>query len=64
VFLSIYNVLGQQVCVLVDDLRQAGLHQVIWDSRDGDGLEAASGIYFAKLQTGEATFIKKMLLIR
>ena len=64
VFLAIYNVLGQRVNVLVDDLRPAGQHQVIWDGRDGDCLEAASGIYFVRLQTGEVTVTKEIVLIR
>jgi tetratricopeptide (TPR) repeat protein len=64
VFLAIYNVLGQRVNVLADDLRPAGRYRVIWDGRDSRGLEVASGIYFARLQAGEFSVTKKMVLIR
>jgi serine protease AprX len=64
VFLAIYNVLGQRVSVLADDLRPAGRYRVIWDGRDNHGLEVASGIYFTRLQAGEFAITKKMVLIR
>jgi len=64
VFLAIYNVLGQRVSVLADDLRPAGRYRVIWDGRNSHGLEVASGIYFTRLQAEELTFTKKMVLIR
>jgi hypothetical protein len=45
--LSIYNLAGQRVAVLQDGDRQGGEHSVIWD---GEGF--ASGIYFARLESG------------
>jgi len=64
VFLSVYNVIGQRVRVLENDSQPAGRHRVIWNGQDEDGLEVVSGVYFARLQAGEFTFTKKMVLIR
>ena len=53
VTLKIYNILGQEVAVLIDnELIQAGWHTKVWDSRDAFGNNTASGIYFCRLTAG------------
>jgi len=65
VTLSIYNIFGQKVRVLVNTERKnAGCHIVHWDGRDENGGILSSGIYFYKLQTDNHTEIKKMILSR
>jgi len=62
--LTIYNMLGQQVRVLVDAYQSAGTNTVIWDGRNENGEKVSSGIYFYKLQAGEFVQTKKMSLIK
>jgi len=62
--LKIYNILGQEVRTLVDEPKLPGTYQVIWDGRDDEGNDLASGIYFYRLQTGDSTEAKKMLLLK
>ena len=62
--LTIYNVLGQQVKVLVDEYESAGTKTVVWDGRNQDGEKVSSGIYFYKLQAGELVQTKKMSLMK
>ena len=62
--LSIYNVLGQRVAVLVDEQRPAGTYKVVWDGQDEKGIAVASGLYFARLQAGGAAHTRKLLLVR
>ena len=57
--LTVYNILGQQVAVLVNELRKAGRHQAVFDA---SGL--SSGIYFYRLSTDTYTETRKMLLIK
>ncbi|UCE19116.1 MAG: T9SS type A sorting domain-containing protein [Gemmatimonadota bacterium] len=57
--LKIYNTLGQEVKILVDEVKGPGYYTVTWDASD-----VASGIYFYRLTAGEFTVTKKMLLIR
>jgi len=64
VMLSIYNLRGQRVRTLVSDVMEAGRHAVVWDGRDGEGREVASGIYFYKLKAGTFSQTKRMLLLR
>jgi len=64
VTLSIYNILGQRVRVLVDEYQSAGHKSVKWDGRDDQGKEVTSGIYFYRIQAGDFTEAKKMLLLK
>jgi hypothetical protein len=60
VSMKIYSVLGQEIAVLVDEVRQAGNQKVTFDAR-----QLASGLYFYRL-TSDNGFSKtmKMLLLK
>ena len=60
----IFNLLGQRVRVLVDEVRRAGSHEVPWDGTDEYGHQVASNVYFCRLKAGESVQIKKMVLMR
>lgn len=62
--LSIYNVLGQHVKTLVDTDMRAGYQTVTWDGTDNTGHTVASGVYFYKLNAGDFTATKKMLMLK
>jgi len=57
--LSIYNILGQKVTTLVSKELNAGSHKYQFDASN-----LTSGIYFYKLQSGDFTSIKKMMLLK
>jgi hypothetical protein len=62
--LNIYNIRGQLVRTLVDEQKSSGTYEVIWDGKDNLGNEVASGVYFYKLQAGDYTETKKMILMK
>ena len=62
--LTVYDMLGQQVRVLVDGEQPPGWHQVVWDGRDQVGRPVASGIYLYRLQTPQFAQTRKMILLR
>jgi hypothetical protein len=62
--LEVFNILGQRVRTLVDEVQTAGKKEVTWDGKDESANEVASGVYFYKLQAGDFTQTKKMVLIR
>lgn len=64
VTIEVYNVLGQLVRVLVNEPKERGTYQVTWDGRDQNGDQTASGVYFYKLEAGDFSQTKKMVLIR
>lgn len=57
--LKIYDILGNEVAVLVDEYRPAGNYDVEFNSQ-----KLSSGIYFYKLRIGKNELVKKMLLLR
>jgi hypothetical protein len=62
--ISIFNILGQKVSALVDDEMDAGVYQAIWDGKDDNGAQVASGIYFYKMITSDYVETRKMVLMR
>ncbi|MEW6061284.1 MAG: GLUG motif-containing protein [Bacteroidota bacterium] len=57
--LKIYDVLGREVATLVNEVKEAGNYSVQWNAS-----KFSSGIYYARLQSGEQVQMKKMLLLR
>jgi len=57
--LSIYNISGQSVSVLKDELQHAGNHSIIWNAS-----EFPSGIYFCILKANGFTQTRKMVLVK
>jgi hypothetical protein len=62
--LKVYNVLGQMVKVLVNEDQKAGQYSVVWDGTNPDGDQAATGVYFYQLKTGDFTTSRKMMLLK
>ena len=59
VTLKIYDALGREVAVLVNEQKPAGTYEVEFDASD-----LSSGIYFYKLQAGSFVQTRKMILLR
>ncbi len=57
--LRIYNTLGQEIAVLINETVSAGIHRVAWDAA-----RMASGVYLYRLQAGDFVETKKLLLLR
>ncbi|MFQ6093917.1 MAG: T9SS type A sorting domain-containing protein, partial [bacterium] len=64
VSVTVYNVLGQVVKVLVNEDQPAGSYRAQWDGRSNTGEEVASGIYFYQMQAGDFKATKRMVLMR
>jgi len=59
VSLKIYNLLGQEVGVLINGNKTAGKHTILWDASD-----FASGVYLYRLETNGFFMTKKMILMK
>jgi len=57
--LEVYNMLGQKVATLADSRQQAGYKLVTWDA-----CEVSSGVDFYKLNAGNFTDSKRMMLVK
>ncbi len=59
VVLKVFDMLGREVATLVDGIKEAGSHDVIWNAG-----RSASGVYFYRLQAGDFVRIRKMVVLR
>lgn len=56
--IMVYDILGQRVAMLCENVQQPGRHSVVWNA-----LDFPSGVYFARLEAeGESRTIKMVLL--
>ncbi|MEE9554085.1 MAG: cohesin domain-containing protein [candidate division Zixibacteria bacterium] len=62
--LSVYDLLGRKITVLLNEYLPAGSHLVTWDGRAGDGNMMATGVYFYRLKATNFDKTKKMLLMK
>lgn len=62
--MTIYNLLGQEVRVLVDEKHDAGSLAAVWDGTDATGRRVASGVYLYRIQAGEFKAVRRMLLLK
>ncbi len=59
VTLKVYDVLGREQAVLVDEMRTAGRYQMTFDARD-----LPTGLYFARLESSGHSQVKKLMLVK
>ncbi|MCU0415234.1 MAG: T9SS type A sorting domain-containing protein, partial [Ignavibacteriaceae bacterium] len=59
VLIKVYDLIGREVAVLVNEVKQPGVYRVTFD---GDNL--ASGVYFYKMIAGDFSSVKKMNLLK
>lgn len=62
--LDVFNIMGQKVATLVDKYQEAGIHNAVWNGRDDNGRQVASGIYFYRMNADDYTETKKMILMK
>ena len=57
--LVVYDITGQEIAILINETKTAGIHQITFD-----GSNLASGIYLYHLQAGQFVETKKMILLK
>jgi len=62
--LSIHDISGREIAVLVDDEQPSGSHGARWNGQDANGHRVASGVYFYILQAGDQRRTRKMVLLK
>jgi hypothetical protein len=62
--LSVFDIRGRLVRTLMDGVVEAGTHSSVWNGRNDQGAEAASGTYFYQLRTDSETLREKMVLLK
>jgi hypothetical protein len=59
VIIEVYDILGRRIATILDEDRPAGCHQITWNAGN-----QSSGMYFYKIQAGDFTETRKMLLMK
>ncbi len=62
--LVVYNLKGQKVKSLINKEIDKGTHKIIWNGRNSQGKEVASGVYYYRLSCGNYTKTNKMVLMK
>ncbi len=62
--LSVYDLQGRRIAMLVSEVLPAGSHIVTWDGRDGSGRTQPAGVYLARLRLDDRTATCKLTLIK
>lgn len=61
--IEIYNLKGQLVKTLVNEHQNTGHYNVIWNGRDSSGRSVGSGVYLYRMQAGDYSSTRKMMLM-
>jgi 1,4-alpha-glucan branching enzyme len=64
VTLKIYDILGREVKTLVNQEQTSGMYVVNWNGSDIYGNKVSTGVYFYRIDAGNFSDVKKMLLIK
>ncbi len=62
--LSIYNIKGQLIKIIVDSYLTEGFKYSLWNGVNDKGKRVSAGVYFYRLETESGTFTEKMLLLK
>lgn len=62
--ISVYNINGKLVQILVNACKEAGSHNAIWNGKDQSGNTVSSGVYFYRINAGNFSETKRMLLVK
>ena len=62
--ITIYDMLGRAVKILINQPQDAGYRSIIWDATNNYGKPVSAGIYLYQIQTGEYMQTRKMVLLK
>jgi flagellar hook assembly protein FlgD len=61
---TIYDMMGRTVKIVVTEEQSAGVKSVQWDATDSFGKPVSAGVYLYQIQVGEYMQTKKMVLLK
>ena len=60
----VYNVRGQKIITLVDELKESGDYTVNWNGTNTSGQRVSSGVYFYRMSAGDFSAMRKMVIVK
>ena len=61
---SVYDVSGRLITVLVNENQEAGQYSVQWHGKDGAGRQVPTGVYFLKVNSGKYNASQKIAFVK
>ena len=62
--ITIFDMMGREINTLVNGLQNTGYQSITWNATDHKGDPVPAGIYLYRLEVGDLTQIKKMILLK
>ena len=62
--ITVYNLIGQEIAVLINQELPVGIHQVQWSVLNQSGVPVSTGVYFYRIVRDGAAETRKMLYAR
>jgi len=62
--ISIFNLRGELVNRIVNQVFDSGSHEVVWEGRDDSGRNVSSGVYIARMSAGKIIMTQRMVLVQ
>jgi glucose/arabinose dehydrogenase len=62
--LEIFNQIGERIKQLVNEYRNSGTYNIVWNGKMDNGAKAPSGVYFYRLQADDFSVSKKLILLK
>ena len=62
--LTVHDIQGRCLKVIIDEVKDVGRHHVTWDGQDSFGMDLSSGVYFLRLDYKGGTDMLKLTLLR
>ena len=62
--ISVFNIKGQKVKTMMNDVLPAGNHSVVWNGKNNNNESVSSGIYFYRITAGDFTDTKKCIILK
>jgi hypothetical protein len=60
---TVFDLAGRRVAVLLDQSLSAGTHEAFWDARDEKGRKAPAGVYFVRVRQANRVDSRKIVLV-
>ncbi|RMI27582.1 MAG: hypothetical protein D6681_00355 [Calditrichaeota bacterium] len=64
VVIGVYDIQGQKIATLFQDVAGAGSYVMYWDGQDDKGEPVSSGVYLYALRGEGISLVRKMVLLR
>jgi hypothetical protein len=62
--IAVYNIMGQLVTTLVDEVKNPGHYSVSWNIAGQNGLRVSSGVYIARMVSNNYSATRKLILLK